>query len=305
MAISLALHAEKEDWNNFVLERKGSIFHLWEWGKIIEQSLNYQKIFFISKDKVNNIDGILPFFFAKKGTFKYKLVSLPCTGYVNVLAKSLKVRQALLEAATTFSKKKKADLELYTTEKLNHLPKALSLKKSIFCTFLQKTSCDYQEIFKNKLDKNKRSRLKKIKRMKVEIKKANKQDLDQFYKMYLKMMEKIGELPLPRSFFELTFIDLEQHSLFLKSIHEKKVRAFLWSFIFCGTLYLWRNAYRRIPPKESIYLESLFQENIKIACSDKSIKVANSGIARCESGLAFYKTHWGFKPQQVFLINRL
>lgn len=302
MIVSLASQIERENWNNFVLENKGSIFHLWEWGKIIKESLNYQNVFFISKDKDNVINGILPLF-VKKDSSENKLVTLPCTGYNNVLVKNLRVRQILLKAAVSFATKTNKNLELHTTERFNHLPKKLTLKKSILCTFTQKTNCNYQKIFKNKLNKHKRNRLRKLEKMKVEIKKANKTDFAQFYGMYLKMMKKNETASLPKTIFVSAFFSLGQYSLFLKCIHRKKVRAYLWSFVYGDTIYLWRSAYRRNPPTESIYLDALFQKTIKIACTDKSINAVDSGIARCESGLAFFKRHWGFKPKQVYVIN--
>ena len=303
MGVYITARDEKREWNNFVSQSNGSIFHLWEWGEVIEECLKQRKTFFVSRGKNGKINGILPLFF-KSILCKNKLISLPCTGFVDVLAKNPEVKKALLEAAFRFATETEAQLKIYNSEKLKQLPEPFCQKESMLSNYLLRTDGTYQDIFDNKLGRSKRREIREIKKVGIEIKKANRNDLGQFYKMHLRMMKKLGVLPLPKLAFELIIDNFEKYSLFMKSIVEGETKAYMWNFIYGEKIYLWRIAYQRGSSKDNLYYQALIEESIKIACNDKYIRLADFGCAVPGGGHAYVKERWSSSPLQIYLISQ-
>lgn len=300
MSISIANKNDEDYWNDFVLKNAGSIFHLWEWGDVVDKGLGFKRRFLKSQDKDGKLNGILPLFLVRYS--EDKLISPPYTGYIDALAKNQGVKRSLYEFALNYSVKINASLELYTSEKQVQLAENGSQKTSDLCNFLLNTDCSYKDVFYQRLDTNKRKRLRKIAKMGIKIEQADESDLDNFYKMYLKMMKTLGFPPLPKLIYQLVYDNFNKYSTFLKSIVGRKVGAYLWSLSYGGKLYLWRSAYLRESSKTGIY-DVLIENAIKEACRNKDIKEIDMGISVCKSGAAFFKKKWGFSPRDVYLIK--
>lgn len=300
MSIYITNKNDKDNWNDFVFKNAGSIFHLWEWGDVVEKSLGFKRRFIKSQDKDGKLNGILPLFLS--GDSEDKLISPPYTGYIDALAKNQGVKRALYEFVLNHFIKRNVNFEFYTSEKQSQLAESLTQTSSGLCNFLLNTDCSYEDIFYKKLDTNKRKRLRKIAKMGIKIGQADRSDLNNFYRMHLKMMEKLGFSPLPKLLFKLAFNNFKKHSIFIKSIVGEETGAYLWSLFYGGKLYLWRSAYLRDLSKAGIY-DVLIENAIKEACRNKDIKEVDMGISVCKSGAAFFKRKWGFSSREIYLIK--
>jgi hypothetical protein len=305
MRIYPAVKSDYKDWNDFLESRNGSIYHLWQWGEITEKTLNYKRLFLISKNEKKKIKGILPLYF-KKNISGNKLIALPCTCFVGILANDPNAKRDLMKFANELAIKKKAQIEFNSIERVGNLPKGLYQSKSNLADYFLKTNNNYQEFINSISSSGKRKSIRRLEKTGIKVVEADKDDIGSFYTMHSQMIRNMGVLTFPRELFELTYNVLNKESFFIKSVYKDKTKAYMWSFIYGRKLYVWKNAYKRGSSKESVYLDALLNENIKYACSRKDIKEIDFSCAWTNSGLAEYKMSWGFNPRDVYVTkNRL
>ncbi len=69
-----------EDWDRFVKENKLTVFHTIGWKRVLEETFNFKPIYYIAKDKDENIVGISPAFICRS-FLKKAIVSMPFFEY--------------------------------------------------------------------------------------------------------------------------------------------------------------------------------------------------------------------------------
>ncbi len=302
MGIYVARQKEHEDWNRFVAQEKGSIYHLWQWGEIIERTLKYQKLFLIARNDKNEIKGILPLYF-KDNIKGGKLVSIPSTCFAGIITRNTNTNRNLLNFALNWAKEYKAQIEMNSLDKLDDSIKRLSLKTSNLADYILKTNGSYVEYINSISSTRRRKRIRRLAKTKINIVKARPGDVSDFYNMHSQMLKNMGIRVSPINLFELTYKELKKETFIIKSVLRGEVKAYMWSFIYGRKLYIWKNAYIRGPSRDSVYLDLLLAKNIELACSSKTIEEIDYSCAWTNTGLAEYKMKWGFSPRIIYVFK--
>lgn len=300
--VVLATEKDKIHWNAFVKKQRGSIYLLWEWGGIIRKSLGLKPYFFMVKNERNQVEGIWPLFLSSKNKEK-SLVSLPCTGYVDPLAKNVEILRELLDFIVKWSQKKNILFEAVWTLDLTHIPNGASQKTDGVCDFITQTNLSFADWQQTHLEPDQKRILRQAKTIGVTIQRAGKSDLQEFYSLHLKTLKKRGVAAFPFSLYEHAFHQLNPYSWFFKATIGNKTKAYLWGFFLKDAVFFWKNAYVRGSSKESIYYNALIAYFLEQACSKRQVTTVDFGTAWCKGGLARFKRRWGFLSRPVFVIS--
>ena len=197
-----------DKWNQLVISNKSKIYHLYQWGTLINKAHGL-KLVYLREEK-----GVLPLALVKSFIFGNRLISLPFADYGGPCASDEETVKKLILRAEEEARNLKVDfLEIRTPpdEKLFSLFEKLGFKRrDDYFTFLIDLNRGLEESWKAIGVKN-RNMVGRARKSGVKIIKAkNKSDLKIFYRLYLETMKRLGSPPQPFIFFE-TIWDLFYH----------------------------------------------------------------------------------------------
>ena len=199
----------KDHWNNLVEQSKlGSFFHRYEWLKSIEQGKKLEgNHIIVMKDR--NIVGILPNFVIgiKKTPFNQLASTVPGFGGPIIIGSEKEVLDIMLKTVSKICRKNIISHCITTLDfsyvRYNHyLIKNGYIPNLNYCRFIIYLNKNIVDI-KSEMDKSKKSNLKKAHSNDFIIKdeKLDENNLKDFYKVYIKVMEKVGGDAHPLQFF--------------------------------------------------------------------------------------------------------
>lgn len=196
MEVRLAGLHDVGRWDKFVLSNRGSVFHSWAWGDVLEHSFRYKRLYLLAEES-SQVAGVFPLFFLKNIFLGKRLSSLPVSDLGGPLGGEKAVAE-LIESAQQLLLDSRA--EYIEVKGFLSQPDYFPGKK--FHTFLLDLP-DSEEKLLEVVGKKNRNLLRKSEKMGVHVSEVkNPSEVDSFYDAYTRTMKQLGTPPYPKSFYE-------------------------------------------------------------------------------------------------------
>ncbi len=254
----------KDNWNKFTMDHNGTIFHKYEWIEFLE------KVFRGKAEGVMTKDGLLPIFNKK---------SLPLADYCGPLGK-LKIPDGV---------------EVFSVKKLS------GFKVSPFCTFsLKVAGLAYEDILKNTVHQKHRNMIYRAQREGIQVFKFENdyKHLDEYYRLYVRTMLRLGRVPLPlHAFYELKKLFVAEMELYLAEYDGSFIGGLL-TFVYNGRMHVWGNCSNEKFSNFGVN-NALYAFAIKRAC-ELGLNEVDFGSSLKGSTHAFFKSRFGGEEVPIY-----
>jgi len=276
-------------------EDVSNFYHSTNWIKAIEESYKI-KPFIIGLVDNKKLINVIPFFLIKSNFFGSKLVSLPYGDYGGFLFSNLKV-DWILKKLDDIAKENDVD---YVEIREPNIKFGKNLKsfeaKFQYHTFVLNLDQPIGDIWKS-FDKKVRNSIRKAEKNHVKIVKGNKKDLEEFYRLYLNTMKKLGSPPHSFEFFDNVFKFCSKNvKLFFAEHDNKKIAASIF-FLYKKKIYYWKN----VSNEEYLYLRpnDLILYRMIEWGHRRDYESLDFGRARMHTGGFLFKKRWGGKMKEL------
>lgn len=289
----------KEEWNEVVKESPTSeIFHLFEYGEIIEKTYGVQ-VFRFAAEVNGKLVAVLPMVHFATPFFGRKVVSLPFAdvgGFCSV-SNDDAVSRGLVKELVNAAKRLDADfIEVRSfRENASHLvDMGFSEGFQAFSYWLDATK-PYDEVWM-KYNKKIRHNIRKMKELGLEIKEAqHESDIREYYRTYLGRMKDFGTPPAPLAYWKNmwdTFHPNGMMKLIFTILGKRPIAGFV-ALLFKKKLYFVLNVSSKKFWKYHGLNELLFDWYIQYACNN-GYDTVDFGRTREGTGVQKFKEKgWG------------
>jgi len=282
-----------EDFTNF--------YHSMNWIKAIEESYKL-KSFIIALIDDKKILNAIPFFLIKSSLFGKKLVSMPYGDYGGFLFSDTKVGWLIKELENLARKNDVDYIEIREPDlKLEKNLESFGTK-STYLNFILNLDRPLEDIWKS-VDKKVRNSIRKAEKNHVRGIEGNRKDLEEFYRLYLSTMKKLGSPPHSFDFFDNVFKFCSNNVKLLFAIYEDKKIAASIFFLYNKKIYYWKNVsnheYLHLRPNDLI-LYKMIELGQK-----KKYEALDLGRSRMNTGGFLFKKRWGGKMTELKYYYRL
>ena len=265
------------------------------WIKAIKESYGLQP-FIIALIKEKKILNAIPFFLIKSNFFGKKLVSMPYGDYGGFLFSDVKI-DWLLENLEDVARDNDVDY-VEIREPDAKLEKSLESfeTKLIYYNFTLNLDMSMDEIWKS-FDKKVRNSIRKAEKNHVKVVKGGRKDLEEFYRLYLKTMKRLGSPPHSFDFFNNVFKFCSKNvKLFFAEHDNKKIAASIF-FLYKKKIYYWKN----VSNEEYLYLRpnDLILYRMIEWGHRRDYESLDFGRARMHTGGFLFKKRWGGKMKEL------
>ncbi|MFC1864231.1 GNAT family N-acetyltransferase [Chloroflexota bacterium] len=278
------------EWDGLIGHQDGSkIYHLYEWGILLNEVHGHRLVYLVENG------GVFPLALVKSRVFGNRLISLPFADYGGPCAKDRKTAEALVLKAEEIALELDVDfMETRCPDKdySGIFEKEGFVRRDDYLTYLLSLDKELDELWRGIGDKN-RNMVRKAERNNVEIKvAANKDDLREFYTLYLKTMKKLGSPPQPFKFFERMWsLFYPENLLMPMAMHNGKCIASGIFFLHNGIIH---HAYS-CSLREGLKLapNDLIQWQVIKLGHEQGFKQLDFGRTRGDAGNVLFKRRWG------------
>jgi len=294
MTIALFEPQVEKDWDDYVLKHEGgTFFHQIGWKKAIERAYGLKSYYLLAKDG-DKIIGVLPLFAVKHIAHGRCLVSLPFGPYGGVCADNDKVKRALINAAAEITRTEKARyLEL---RQWNNSVSDLPLNNH-YVTLILQLEEDSEKLWKN-FKSEIRNRVRKAIKSGLEFHIGDREDLKDFYAVYLENMRDLGTPAHSFAFIQAVMDEFpSQIKIFLVRHAEKTIGGMFVILFKSAAINMWASSlksYLQYSPNNLLYWGV-----IKFA-SENGYKYFDFGRSAWNSGTFIFKQRWGAQPKQLY-----
>lgn len=298
MEIKIVNTSSKDQWNKFVDEH-GSIFHLWQWRNIYVDSYGYKPLYLAAYEN-NSIIGILPLFITGKIGVK-RIVSVPYVDYAGPCSINDNISKQLMEYAVGYCTLNHFDkMEVFSSSALKESNKYHITDP--FCRFVMPINNNYEYILSKVIHQKTRNMVNKSEKSGISTENTkNSSILKEYYSLYIRTMQKLGQLPHSYNYFMNAFKYLNEYTDIFVSRYNKKIMAGLIIFNYKENMYIWNNAsnekYKNLAANNAVYASA-----IKFACNNK-IKLIDFGSTIPETSHYFFKKRWGGNEEKIYLVS--
>jgi len=266
------------------------------WIKTIEKSYDL-KPFIIALINDKKILNAIPFFLIKSNFFGRKLISMPYGDYGGFISVSKidwvlkKLEDIAKENNLDYIEIREPELKLESFEtKVTYYNFVLGLKRPL------------DDIWKS-FDKKVRNSVRKAEKSHVKVVEGSGRDLEEFYRLYLNTMKKLGSPPHSFDFFNNVFKFCSKNVKLLFAEHDDKKIAASIFFLHKKKIYYWKNVskeeYLHLRPNDLI-LYKMIEWGQK-----KKFESLDFGRARMHTGGFLFKKRWGGKMKELKYYYRL
>jgi len=271
------------------------------WIKAIEESYGLQP-FIIALMEEKKILNAISFFLIKSNFFGKKLVSMPYGDYGGFLFSDVKV-DWLLKKLEDVAKENDVDyVEIRDPD--TKLEKSLESfeTKLTYYNFTLNLNMSMDGIWKS-FDKKVRNSIRKAEKNHVKVVKGSRKDLEEFYRLYLKTMKKLGSPPHSFDFFDNVFKFCSKNIKLLFAEHDDKKIAASIFFLYKKKIYYWKNVsdgkYLYLRPNDLILYKMIeFGQR-------RHYEELNFGRAKMYTGGFLFKKRWGGKMEELKYYYRI
>jgi len=298
--IHYATEDDKVSWNQFVSKFSDNPYHLYQWREILERVYRYDFKYLVAEDS-EGIAGIFPVAVLKSRFFGTRICSIPFADYGGPLVKIGKQYRSILDSFLKHLNECVTDVVFL--EVRNPVQPHISawLEENFkrggvnYVTFIFSLSKSFEDIWWRTFDKKRRTAIRKAMKNRIRITEGDfESDLNEFYRLDLLSMKRLGSPPHSIGFFRTCYELLGDGKikLFLATTMKRVIGG---TIVFLGehTIYA---AYESVDPEYKRFnVGSLLDcEIIKWGCENKYLYY-NFGRTLHNSGVYYYKKQWGGK----------
>lgn len=196
--IIVKINKDCKKWKSFLEKNEHLIFHTPKYLDFIQKTFKSIKPIYIAVENKNEYETIFPMFYIKNPLFGKRLDSIVFLEYGGLAGSEKNVSKIIDYVSDKF--KDRLDY-LYIKEGLQKFDQELEKKCQVIKGKRFVLPLTNEESIWNNIDKQKRKAIKKAERSSLEIKELNKDNLNDFYKLYLKNMREFGSPPYPKRYF--------------------------------------------------------------------------------------------------------
>ncbi|HKU15943.1 MAG TPA: FemAB family XrtA/PEP-CTERM system-associated protein [Steroidobacteraceae bacterium] len=280
-------------WNAFVARAPAaSIYHRYEWRKLISATFGHASDYFAAYDAAERICGVLPLVRLRSKLFGDFMVSMPFFNYGGVLADDDAAGELLAHAATHARSSGVSHLELRHTAQLADWPVRTDK------VTMQRRLPDSPEELSKQLGSKLRSQIKRPVREGAAGISGGAELLDEFYAVFARNMRDLGTPVYPRRFFAAALERFPQNArIFIVRLQGQAVAA---GFTLGSGERLeipWASSLREANAVGVNML--LYWQVLEYACRN-GYKVFDFGRSTRDSGTFRFKQQWGAEPCQLY-----
>ena len=270
------------------------------WVKAIEESYNL-KPFIIALIDNKKILNTIPFFLIESIFFGKKLVSMPYGDYGGFIS-DVKV-DWFVKKLEGYARENDVDY-VEIREANPELEKNLEFfeSKLTYYNFMLNLTKSLNDIWKS-FDKKVRNSIRKAEKSHVKVFKGSRKDLEEFYRLYLKTMKKLGSPPHSFDFFDNIFKFCSKNVKLLFAEHDNKKIAASIFFTHKKKIYYWKNVsdeeYLHLRPNDLILFKMIEWGQ------RKKFESLDFGRARMHTGGFLFKKRWGGKMKELKYYYRI
>jgi len=171
-----------------------------------------------------------------------------------------------------------------------------------YLNFILTLNRPLEDIWKS-LDKKVRNSIRKAEKSNVKIVEGSKKDLEEFYRLYLSTMKKLGSPPHSFKFFENVFKFCSNNVKLLFAVYENKKIAAIIFFLYNKKIYYWKNVsdlkFIDLRPND-LLIYKIIEWGQK-----KNYESLDLGRSRMNGGGFLFKSRWGAKMSELKYYYRL
>lgn len=285
------------EWNDYVNRSdKATLYHLFEWRSIIENTFGHKPYYLMAKDK-EGVKGVLPLFLISSRVFGVFMVSLPFHCIGGICADNEEDEKALLTEAIRLTKEKQGEyLELRQFKKVEFEGMRSRENK---VTFILKLDDDPDVVWKDGFCSNLRNKVRKAQKFDLKIESGIKHEyVDKFYSIFSRNMKDLGTPVQSRKFFENIIKEFPEQTKIFVAGKDGKTIGVKFAMYFRDTVYfIWASSLRDHFNMASASL--LNWEVIKEACHE-GYKYCDFGRSTINDGTYKFKEQFGAEPKQLY-----
>lgn len=280
----------QKKWNEIVnCTNSSKVYHLYEWGKLLSEVHGYKLIY------LEESNGVFPLAYVKSFIFGNRLISLPFADYGGLCCHDIEVAERLIFACEELAKELNIDfIEIRCPDNRFHkiFEKHGFVRRDEYITFILRLDKNIQELWKGIGNKN-RNMVRKAQRNGLEIIEGrSKEDLKEFYSIYLETMKRKGSPPQPFKFFEKMWDLFYPQNLIMPLVRYRD------KFIAGGLFFLYKNTIHHAygcSLKEYLHLapNDLLMWYIIEWGNEHGYSVLDFGRTREGEGTVLFKKRWG------------
>ncbi|MFC1533117.1 GNAT family N-acetyltransferase [Thermodesulfobacteriota bacterium] len=276
--------------NDFPLAGVG---HLHEWGRIISRSYGWKSLY-LSAVNGSEIRGLLPLTFLKSKLFGRVLVSMPYLNDGGILSKDPETEKFLWSEALAMMKNESMSrIELRHTKnmKLGIIPRTDKI------SMITDLSGGEDNVWMGKLHSNVRNKVRKSKKMGVEIKEGPEW-LKAFYNMHVMNMQELGSPAHSLRFFkEIISILKDRIRLYIALLEDEVIGGKIVCYFKDAVYFLWVSSPIRYRKYAAVSLMDwhAIEDAIK-----RGLNYCDFGRSTIDSTHYQFKKKWGAEVRQLY-----
>jgi FemAB-related protein (PEP-CTERM system-associated) len=284
----------RESWDAFVAANHGSLYHLFDWKKINEQSLGHDCEYLAARDAAGTIEGILPLVFVKSRLFGRILCSMPFMNYGGPVTATPRAAAALTRAASERAQALGADyLELRCPSALE-TTMPVSLRKVSMTVPLQS---DPEALF-NSFSQKHRKNIRRAQKNELTVRKGGIDLLDDFFHILELSWRSLGTPMYSKSYFKRLLETFPQNtSVFTCSWKGEPVAVALTGHYGGVVEGMWAGARQELRHLDANYV--LYWEMLRDACQGGH-RIFHLGRSTSQSGAEQFKSKWNAETHQLY-----
>jgi len=284
----------KKDWVSYIDNNpKSSLWHHYNWLKINKEIFSLKNISLLHYQD-GKINGILPLYIVNNVFYQRFAISSPFSNYSGLITNNDLISAKLINKAVDETKNYKCNyLEIRSKSVISEMKQS-----STFCNMILDISETIDKIWSIKVKSKTRNQTRKAYKNNLKVKIGNNiDDINEFYKVYLQNITRLGTPVFPKKYFSL-MTDLFRNKLNIISIkHSDVTIASLISINFNKTCYIpyassfvkWNS----LCPNNILYWEA-----IKYA-KENNMTMFDFGRSTKSTGTYNFKKQWGATPLQL------
>lgn len=287
------IRIDKKEWNDLVKEDENStIFHLYEWGNIMEDIHNQKFIC------VREGGCVLPLSYVRSFIFGNRLISMPFGDYGGLSCKNVNKMDVDRILKRTIKIANNLDVNFVEIRApadsyISFFEENGFVKRYDYVTFRINLDRDKDDLWSN-IETERRTAIKKARENELVFSEGDNYGvLKEFYKLYIERMKGIGSPPQPFKYFERLWSEFYPENLkisFVSTKEGQKIATALF-LIYEDTIYYTYGAsstdYWDIRPNDFLFW------NVIERGSEEKFSTLDLGRTRVGSGVYLFKKKWG------------
>ena len=294
-SFDVIVNHDAPDWQQYLSQKKeATIYHDPRWGRIFRDTCGGLPFFLTARDKDGRITGVLQLVGQRSLLFGSHLCSLPYFDASGVLAENEMASAALLGKAQ----------ELLQTHGYNHLEVRqftspaedvqTRTDKVTLCLDLPASSEEMWGRLKGKV----RTKVRKVRKNKMEFNKGGVELLNEFHGVYSRRMRDLGSPPHGKGFFNQIISEFSDETRLFVVRKEGRMLAAAFTLTDQWGFHVpWSASDTRF---NHLGANRFLYWHLLAHAADSQAKRFDFGRSTAGSGTYTFKREWGAKPVQIY-----